>query len=239
MDPFPYKVRDVDEALSKLACIFNLVDFCTMTDPSSSPTCVKCGAAALDIADRQNAHSMTLAVQGVVELFGLAKREKEVDREILAFSMSHDHSTLRIYGHYPVIEGNNTAFYRHPIRKFDFTEQEGKEKWTAYRFMKNVYDVWMPTHFARICSVIDELSPDIAFQVSERSDSRVSDATGLSQGVEGLFTEPSDVDTQFLRTQGSGHGSLADLQGVTPNTSLSPGTERGKSKGSKKRRTVT
>jgi len=33
MDPFPYKVRDVDEALSKLACIFNLVDFCTMTDP--------------------------------------------------------------------------------------------------------------------------------------------------------------------------------------------------------------
>ncbi|KAK0247411.1 hypothetical protein B0A54_17635 [Friedmanniomyces endolithicus] len=33
MDPIPYKVRDVDEALSKLACIFNLVDFRTMTDP--------------------------------------------------------------------------------------------------------------------------------------------------------------------------------------------------------------
>merc|ERR1711939_1168276 len=33
-------------------------------------TCeVKCGAAALDIADRQNAHSMTLAVRGTVELF--------------------------------------------------------------------------------------------------------------------------------------------------------------------------
>jgi hypothetical protein len=40
-------------------------------------TCeVKCGAAALDIADRQNAHSMTLAVRGVVELFRLVKREK-------------------------------------------------------------------------------------------------------------------------------------------------------------------
>jgi predicted nucleic acid-binding protein len=33
-------------------------------------TCeVKCGAAALDVAVRQNAHSMTLAVRGVVGLF--------------------------------------------------------------------------------------------------------------------------------------------------------------------------
>ncbi|KAM0267466.1 hypothetical protein ACHAQH_010108, partial [Verticillium albo-atrum] len=55
-------------------------------------TCeVKCGAAALDVADRQNAHSMTLAVRAVVELFRLMKREDEVDRQILGFSISHDH----------------------------------------------------------------------------------------------------------------------------------------------------
>ncbi len=40
----------------------------------------------------------------------------------------------------PVIEGNKITFYRHPIRTFDFTEQDGKEKWTAYKFTKNVYD---------------------------------------------------------------------------------------------------
>lgn len=69
-------------------------------------TCeVKCGGAALDIADRQNAHSMTMAVRGVVELFRLMKREKELHREILAFSISHDHRTVRIYGHYPIIDG--------------------------------------------------------------------------------------------------------------------------------------
>ncbi|PQE18249.1 phosphatidylserine decarboxylase protein [Rutstroemia sp. NJR-2017a BBW] len=79
-------------------------------------TCeAKCGAAALDIADRQNAHSMTMAGRGIVELFRLAKREKELHREILAFSISHDHRTVRIYGHYPVIEGEKTTFYRHPI----------------------------------------------------------------------------------------------------------------------------
>jgi hypothetical protein len=89
-------------------------------------TCeVKCGAAALDVADRQNAHSMTLAVRGVVELFRLAKREKELHQEILAFSISHDHRTVRIYGDYPIIDGNKTTFYRHPIHTFDFTALMG------------------------------------------------------------------------------------------------------------------
>lgn len=53
-----------------------------------SLTCeVKCGAAALDVADRQNAHSMTLAVRAVVELFQYVERENELDREIIAFSI--------------------------------------------------------------------------------------------------------------------------------------------------------
>jgi len=104
-------------------------------------TCeIKCGAAALDVADRQNAHSMTVAVRAFVELYKAVKREKELDREILAFSISHDHTSVRIYGHYPVIEGDKTTFYRHPIHKFDFTALDGKEKWTAYKFTKNVYD---------------------------------------------------------------------------------------------------
>jgi hypothetical protein len=124
-------------------------------------TCeVNCGAAGLDIADRQNIHSMTMAVRAIVELFKLVKREKELHREILAFSISHDQSMVRIYGHYALIDGSRITFYRHPIRKFNFTRLDGKEKWTAYKFTKNVYDIWMPTHLRRICSIIDELPPD-------------------------------------------------------------------------------
>ena len=69
-----------------------------------------------------------MAVRGIVELFRLVKREKELYREILAFSISHDHSTVRIYGHYPMIDRNKTTFYYHLIRKFDFTELNGKDK---------------------------------------------------------------------------------------------------------------
>ncbi|EQL31616.1 hypothetical protein BDFG_06070 [Blastomyces dermatitidis ATCC 26199] len=131
-------------------------------------TCeVKCGAAALDIADQQNAHSATIAVRATIELFKLVKREREVNREILAFSVSHDHTAVRIYGHYAVLEGEKMNFYRHPIHKFDFTTLDGKEKWTAYKFTRNVYDIWMPTHFKRICSAIDQIPPDVDFHISQ------------------------------------------------------------------------
>ena len=185
-------------------------------------TCeVKCGAAALDIADRQNAHSTTMAVRGVVELFRLVNREQELHREILAFSVSHDHRTVRIYGHYPIIKGDETTFYRHPIHTFDFTALDGREKWTAYKFTKNVYDMWMPTHLKRICSVIDELPPDIDFEVSQESELGES---GLSQGLESHHL--SDQSSQ------SSHVPSRD---ITPDTSLSQNIERRAFKKPKKR----
>ncbi|ESZ92435.1 hypothetical protein SBOR_7194 [Sclerotinia borealis F-4128] len=122
---------------------------------------------ALDLADRQNSHSMTLAVRGIVELFKLVGREEELHREILAFSISHDHQIVRIYGHYPVIDGKQTTFYRHPIHQFFLTAINGKDRWTAYQFTRNVYDIWMPTHLERIRSAIDGLPSNLDFEVSE------------------------------------------------------------------------
>lgn len=132
---------------------------------------VKCAAAALDVADCQNAHSMTLAARGIVELFRLVKREEEVNRQVLSFSISHDHCSVRIYGYYPVIKGKETKYYRHPIHKFDFTTLDGREKWTAYRFTRNVYDIWMPEHLKKIRSAIDQLPTKLDFDVPALSDS--------------------------------------------------------------------
>ena len=183
-------------------------------------TCeVKCGAAALDIADRQNAHSMTMAVRGIVELFRLMKRENELHREILAFSISHDHRTVRIYGHYPIIDGDKTTFYRHPIHTFDFTALDGKEKWTAYKFTRNIYDIWMPTHLKRICSIIDKLPSELNFEVSQQSESRES---GLSQGLESHhLSDQSSHDAASLLEDADSQPSRVGSRDVTPDTSLS------------------
>lgn len=184
-------------------------------------TCeVKCGASALDIADRQNAHSITLAVRAVVELFRLVKREKELDREILAFSITHDHSNVHIYGHYPVIDGKDTKYYRYVIDEFSFTAREGKEKWTTYKFTKNVYDNWVPYHFKRICSAIDGIPSNISFDVSQGSELRFSSYTGLSQELEGHHLSQSE-GSKSVASQDDG-SSIADANdATTPNTSVS------------------
>ncbi|KAK3350356.1 hypothetical protein B0T25DRAFT_520339 [Lasiosphaeria hispida] len=177
-------------------------------------TCeVKCGAAALDIADRQNAHSMTLAVRAIVELFRALKREGEVHQQILAFSISHDHSSVRIYGHYPVIAGKDTKYYRHPIHKFDFTALDGRDKWTAYRFTKNVYDIWMPAHFKKVCSAIDQLPSNLDFDVPP-----LSEATGLSQDLGNLMQ--ANAGSISVPIEQDSQPSNAKPQGVTPDTSF-------------------
>lgn len=201
-------------------------------------TCeVKCGAQALDVADRQNAHSMTVAVRGVVELYRAVKREKELHQEILAFSISHDHSSVRIYGHYALIDGSKTTFYRHPIKEFYFTSEEGKDKWTAYEFTKNIYDVWMPTHLKRICSVIDQLPPDLNFEVSQRSELQFTEASGLSQELGGLLSKQSNVESTSRTSQDDSELAPIIPQTVTPNTSVSQGKERAALKKPKRKHT--
>lgn len=200
-------------------------------------TCeVKCGAAALDVADRQNAHSMTIAVRAVVELYRAVKREKELNMEILAFSISHDHRSVRIYGHYPVINGKKTTYHRHSIREFSFVEMDGKEKWTAYKFTKNIYDAWMLTHHRRICSAIDQLLSSLDFQVFQESGVQSAEATGLSQNMGSLLSEPSNVDTTSQIGQEEDEIPLIVPQTATPATSVFRGGGQGAAKRARKNR---
>ncbi|MCJ1312388.1 hypothetical protein MMC25_006062 [Agyrium rufum] len=129
---------------------------------------VKCGAVAIDIADRQNAYTQSVILRGLYTLFRLVGREKEPHREINGFSISHTDVFMRIWGHYAVIDGDDVKYYRHQIRRFDFTDLNGKEKWTAYKFVRNIYDLWLPDHFKRICEVIDMLPTDSNPDVPEQ-----------------------------------------------------------------------
>ncbi|KAJ4276392.1 hypothetical protein NW764_009857 [Fusarium oxysporum] len=134
--------------------------FFKVTDSILFPflTCeVKCGDLGLDIADSRNMESSSMAVRGLVELFKLVCREKELNHEILSFSVSHDASKVRIYGHYAVTNGPRTSYHRHALRKFDIMALGGKDKWSAYQFTRNLYDMWAPLHLQRIRTAIDEL----------------------------------------------------------------------------------
>lgn len=187
-------------------------------------TCeVKCGASALDIADRQNVHSQTVALRGLVELFRLVGREHELHRQINGFSISHSDEYVRIWGHYITIDGRDFAFYRHPITKFDIsTTAEGDQRWKAYAFIRNVYDLWIPQQFKRICSAIDLLPADLDFEVPEMSASQpppselASSCSGLSQRLE-------DYNLTHQRVT-----PVSDQ--ITPDTTIQTGSSRSKRK---------
>jgi hypothetical protein len=114
-----------------------------------------------------------------------------------------------------VIKGKDTAFYRHPIRTFDFTELEGKEKWSAYKFTRNVYDIWMPKHLDRIRSVIDELPSEFDFEVP-----LLPEESGLSQDLESHHLSRSFTESESLPSERGSQSAIIDAEDITPDTSF-------------------
>ena len=161
---------------------------------------IKGGKSALDLADRANINSMTIAVRGVVELFRKAGRLIELHRRIIAFSISHDHRSVRLYAHYPEIDGDKTSFYRHDIKSFDYKE----EKWTCYTFTRNIYEKFVPIHLEMIKRVIDQLpdpveeSVESAIAVDEESMLSLQEIA--SSAPEGEFRKPRQPAHAELRT---------------------------------------
>jgi hypothetical protein len=124
----------------------------------------------------------------------------------VAFSISHDHRAVRIYGHYPVIDGKDTSYYRHPIHTFDFTALDGKDKWTAYKFTKNVYDYLDACSLQRLAKAIDDIPPDLDFSVPP-----LQRDSGLSRDIHGRhLSETSEIDPWL--SEGSSQYGLTPME---------------------------
>lgn len=116
--------------------------------------------ADLDIADRQNMFSHTIAVRGYVTLFQMAKREMELHRKAVTFSVTHNSHFVLIYGYYPIINGCDVRVYRHRLASFDIGYRKGAEKWTTYKFVRAVYDQAVILR-DEVLNLVDSLPDDI------------------------------------------------------------------------------
>ena len=116
-------------------------------------------------------HIASVAANAVVQLYRdrAVSRLEELDRQILAFSISHDHVHVTIHGHYARIEGEKITFHRHQIRSFDISDQEGKDRWVTYHFVRKIYDYFAPIHLRRIRDAIEQLSTGLSFELSSAS----------------------------------------------------------------------
>lgn len=141
---------------------------------------VKCGDQALSRADRQNMHSSSVAVNAIVQLYKALPAVigedgetsipvKELNRQILVFSISHDHSIVQLYGHYAVIEGDKTSFCRHPLYSLNLSFCRGNERWKFYHFVRSVYTNFTPKHLKRIRSAVAQL-PEPSTSITDDDD---------------------------------------------------------------------
>ncbi|KAL5040782.1 hypothetical protein BDW71DRAFT_212781 [Aspergillus fruticulosus] len=119
---------------------------------------VKSKTTSLRAADYQSIHSMALCLRGIIYLFRLVKREQELDRTILGFSITHNSCDVRIHGYYPAISGPKNTYHAHCISSFPLNS---KTRWKSYKFIMAVYHKWAPLHLERICSAIEQLPESI------------------------------------------------------------------------------
>ncbi|KAJ5547488.1 hypothetical protein N7513_004722 [Penicillium frequentans] len=136
---------------------------------------IKCGNQALDFADRQNMHSMCIALRAVISLCQAAGCTEEVHRRILGFSISHDLGGLRMYGYYPEIDDGKVSFYRWPVAQPNIWVKENR--WICYQFVENLDREFLPIHTNRLMRILEEV-PDPDEDVSgidiDELDSQVS-----------------------------------------------------------------
>ncbi|BDD57620.1 hypothetical protein MAP00_002971 [Monascus purpureus] len=118
---------------------------------------IKCGNQALEFADRQNMHSMCIALRAVVSLAEAAGRLGEVNRRLLGFSISHELEGVRIYGHYPEIGEDGIKYYRWLVKQFNIWADG--DKWACYRFVENLDRDFLPIHTDRLMRFLEEI-PD-------------------------------------------------------------------------------
>ena len=102
-----------------------------------------CGRGGLNMADRQNMHSCSVAVRAFLRIEQEADKYRSEQKlenligETVVFSISHDQQDVRLYGHYAIIREEKWTYYRYRIGTFNILTSQ-KDLLTLYNFVQNV-----------------------------------------------------------------------------------------------------
>jgi hypothetical protein len=90
----------------------------------------------------------------------------------------------------------------------------------------NVFDLWVPDHFQRICSAIDMLPTDLNFEVSDLSEPQRS-ILELSSIRSGLSQQ---LEVYSLADEGVASDSQPNNRLITPDTTMAGSSSSKKNK---------
>ncbi|KAL3450416.1 hypothetical protein BJX65DRAFT_305253 [Aspergillus insuetus] len=114
------------------------------------------------VAQRAIANSMAVCLRGIIALFKIARREKELHRQVLGFSIAHTAKAVVISAHYPVLtDDRGVTFHFHEITRFVLGAARGRDRWTSYKFTLVVYEHLSLVLLEKIHSAIDNIPDDL------------------------------------------------------------------------------
>ena len=165
---------------------------------------VKCGREGLDIADRQNMHSCSVAVRSLLRIVQEADKYRSEEKlvslngQVLVFSISHDQQDARLYGHYATVQGEKWTYYRYRIRKFDITDSNSLL--AIHNFVRNLLKSYLPGHVQRLKDALGAL-PDPNKPLESNG---LHSSSGLSLTTSGisLNDDSSQQDSQGRNADG-------------------------------------
>ncbi|KAI9780479.1 MAG: hypothetical protein M1816_002841 [Peltula sp. TS41687] len=188
---------------------------------------VKCGRESLDMADRQNMHSCSVAVRAILKIeqeadkYRPGKKMDSLNGQVLVFSISHDQQDARLHGHYVKMQGEKWSYYRYHIRKFDLNVYN--DLLAIYNFVQNILKSYLPRHVRRLKDALAALpdpnkppessglpsSSGRSFAASEISlnDDDNSQQDSQSRDTDGFVVPPRPAGSQKSRAKKKGQGS--------------------------------
>ncbi|KAK8233040.1 hypothetical protein HDK77DRAFT_58050 [Phyllosticta capitalensis] len=173
-----------------------------------------CAAPSLEEAQFQNVETSLIAMRGLIELFQRAKSQHLINQEILTFSAIYNDRDVHIYAHFADVYSQDPVFYRHQIGNFEWV----KSKWTTFKLIKNIYKIWAPIHYQRICEAIRILgTPSSA--PSNASFPAAAEVLNAPHASPGGAPKPSSSAT------GGAPGSRASPMAPPPPRSSASGTD--------------
>nr|OQO22672.1 hypothetical protein B0A51_16500 [Rachicladosporium sp. CCFEE 5018] len=176
----------------------------------------KTGRIGIDQADTQNIHSASIATKAIVSLYVAAfgrehEKTKDLLGRVLVFTVSHNNRMVNLYGHYAVAgmnssddDGDETVdsyqYFRYDIAMFSLSMYDGRERFRAYNFVRNLYDRFAPQHLERIREAVGSVQRPVprtglSFAASdigldEGSSQQGSEAIASQENV--VFRTPSE-----------------------------------------------
>ncbi|KAK5311274.1 hypothetical protein LTR93_011779 [Exophiala xenobiotica] len=146
---------------------------------------IKRGFEGLDRADRQNMHSASIAADAIVQLCraGGTGVDTMLSGEILTFSISHNHETVKVYGHFPIIQGRDISFYRYHVTTFVLGLDEDGGWKRVYDFTLELCQTFYPHHINRIRRALAEMVGPPGMPSSSALDPVESESLGVSESA--------------------------------------------------------